>query len=270
MFNKNGFQKTMVVFLLIVLTTMCSWAETGVMTQPPIGYTKADETRAKQEANAKDKYLLELTKSMKDIPIMRALPAGSEYYVLDVVYNPQETSTWCGPAAIRQSLSFHKSKSASSKALPTQTVLAQKSGETGSGSWTDNLKTAINYYKTDYSFSMYATSDIIGQANPSAFITLQTRLRSCLMTRVSAPVVMIERGQFGGRYAAKTGRHYITVSGYQKNGATNVLDVKVVDPDWRSTYGGTYWEPLNESNPKSFYKAIYQADLDVGNKVMLY
>lgn len=42
----------------------------------------------------------------------------------------QETGYWCGPASVRQTLSFHKNKSDSTTSLPSQTTLASKAGTT--------------------------------------------------------------------------------------------------------------------------------------------
>lgn len=247
--------------LLIFTISISSLAKNiGV---PPKGYTEKDNIDAEKRARQKDEEIFKVLQDEKKQK--KAEIADGEFYTVRVTYNAQETDYWCGPASIRQSLSFHKLESKSSQPLPNQSALAKKSGTTEKGSWTLSLRNTINEYKDIYNFSSYEAADINNCSNPLA--TFERRIKRALKYKESAPILLIEKKKLE-RYNGRKGRHYITVSGYSYDYTTGDKKIKNVDPNWRSAYGGTHWDDLDTKN--GLFEAVSQADYDVGNKVMLY
>lgn len=250
--------------LLVFLVNMNVFSEnTGVMDTPPKWYTNKDRLETEKQAKAKDKKIFEVIKN----EIGTLGYDDGEYYSIPVTYNAQETTYWCGPASIRQSLSFHKDKSGSSTPLPSQSILAQKAGTTTDGSWTEGLRNAINSYTDIYNFEPYVAADINDQSNP--LYVFESRIKYSLKYQESAPVLLIERSKLP-RYNGKTGRHYITVSAYSYDYATGEKRIRNVDPDWRAKYGGYHWDPIGSETENGLFRAVSQADRDTSNKVMLY
>ncbi|UII54747.1 C39 family peptidase [Cytobacillus spongiae] len=144
-------------------------------------------------ANEKDLLLLESLSSDQEQEgySLMSLPEG-EYYSLSVTNYKQETGYWCGPASVRQSLSFHKTKSGSSTSLPSQTTLASKAGTTSDGSTTTGLVTALNNYKSTYGLSgnPYVAADIENASNPQS--TFETRIKGVLKDQTNAPILLIQ------------------------------------------------------------------------------
>ncbi|MCR4431228.1 MAG: C39 family peptidase [Tepidanaerobacteraceae bacterium] len=231
----------------------------GARDNPPADYTQEDAMQTEREAKEKDAQILkwmeenrgQRTKGIDDV----------ERYTIRVSYLPQETTYWCGPASVQQSLSFHKRESDSSEKLPSQSTLAKKSNTTKEGAWTESLKKAINAYAKTYDFGKYVAADIDGSKD-----LLERRIISSLSNRSSAPILLIERSELS-RYEGKGGHHYVTVSGYYYEYATGEKRIRDVDPDWREEkYGGSRWDPLNEI----FDAVCAVEDSGSGNKVMLY
>lgn len=81
----------------------------------------------------------------------RIMPVTTTYEIY-VQNFEQERTNWCGPACIRQSLSFHKNISNSSTALPSQSVLAQRLGiyNNSNGSSSELMATVLNEYSSSF------------------------------------------------------------------------------------------------------------------------
>jgi len=263
-------KKTINMFLVVMLMlSLCTVALADIEREyldtkairitPPEGYTEKDSVQSEKEAKEKDDMLFKWLRDNEQSHV-KGDPDG-EYYFIDVEYFPQETHYWCGPASVQQSLGFHKVESGSERRLPSQATLAEQSGTTKKGAWTENLRNTINLYRDTYDFGKYVAADINGSKN-----TLERRIKSSLASRTSAPILLIERTKLDRYNNAEKSGHYITVSGYAYEYATRKTYIKNVDPDWRSAYGGKYYNSLDE-----IYDAVYEAEQKFGgNKRMLY
>lgn len=262
------FTLIMLITLFILSISLSVFAEsTGVRINPPEGYTSKDRKETEKQGREKDEKIFKIIEEDEGIGILGYL--DGEFYSVPVIYNAQLEPYWCGPAAIRQSLSFHKEKSKSTISLPSQSTLADEADVTSDGAWTAYLRDAINNYSSIniYNFDDYVAGDVSCFSNP--LYVFETRIKYDLQYEEAAPVIMIERS-FVPRYADKEGRHYITVSEYSYTFATEEKLIKDVDPDWRAQYGGDYWDPIGTETEEGLFKAVLQADYAVDNKVMLY
>lgn len=238
---------------------------TGVMLNDPT-LTKDKIKKYKEEADSKDYNFAQ--KALTEVSALAGDPDGEGYF-LTVSNYAQETTYWCGPAAARQTLSFHKSKSGSSSSLPSQTTLANRAGTTVDGSSTTGLKTAVNYYSSTFSFSSdtYVVDNISGYSNPVG--TLESKIKSDLRYTTNAPILLIQT-LYLPRYNDKSIRHYNTVSGYTYEYSSGNKEVRMVDPHYSSTYRGAFWDPLGSTTVDGVGRAVYKADLEGSNYVMLY
>lgn len=215
----------------------------------------------KQEALMKDKKMEERE---KDYISIKGDPDGAEYYSISVTNYKQETTYWCGPASVRQSLSFHKAVSGSSVALPSQSTIAQLAGTSSSGSTTTGLRTAINNYASTYGFedNKYVVANVLDSSNPS--YVFETRIKNDLRYATNAPIILVDTVHLS-YYEGKSVRHYVTVSGYLYDKNSGEKELHLVDPHYKDKYRGYHWEPL-----ENVFNAVKKADEDGTNYVMLY
>lgn len=178
----------------------------------------------------------------------------------------QEKTYWCGPACARQSLSFHKTHSKSSTALPSQTTLASAIGTTTDGSSTSKMVQALNSYDGRFGKVWYLASDITDTANP--YHTFVNRIGTMLRTSVdgTAPIILT-RTSFLARYGTVSSRHYMNISGIDDR--TAPMQMRSVDPHFNSAYYGVRWESVGTTTTsKGLCRATHEADLEGSNKVM--
>lgn len=192
-------------------------------------------------------------------------------YFITVSNYTQETSYYCGPASVRQSLSFHKSNGNISTSLPSQSTLASKIGTTTSGSASSSMATALNAYKSTFKIPQsYVAVDILDKSDPDGF--LAEALKNMLSNKYTAPIILIDTGNNYGisQYKGVYIRHYNTVSGLTEkvniqNGEVASRKVRRVDPHYSSTYRGVFTNDFAE-----VYQAVKQADQNGANKVLIY
>lgn len=188
------------------------------------------------------------------------------YITRPVTNYTQERTYWCGPAAARQTLSFHMVFRGSAAPLPSQSTLATKIGTTPSGSSTANIVSVLNSYDGIFGRMLYIGSNVTGQTTP---------VLDCFWNRIgnglfqpSEPYVTICLMQTSRipRYGGHRSRHYMTISGIDDTTATRKM--RSVDPHYNSAYRGIYWDPVGSTTVNSLCRACYQADLDGTNLVM--
>lgn len=225
----------------------------------------SDELKLNKLAQQKDKSL---ESSLSEDFGVKANPDG-EYYLISVTNFAQENGYYCGPASVRQSLSFHKSKIGSSTSLPSQSTLASKIGTTTNGSTTSGIAKGLNAYKSTFGFSgnPYVAADLTNVSNPRS--TFETRIKGVLRNRTNAPIVLLQT-KYLPRYSGKSIRHYNTISGYSHNYSTGSKKMRTVDPHYNSTYRGIRWDPVGSTTSNGVFRAVYEADKAGTNKAMAY
>lgn len=177
----------------------------------------------------------------------------------------QERTYWCGPACVKQSLSFHKRVSGSSYSLPSQATLAEKIGTTTSGSLTTKIADALNSYSGKFGYIYYLASDIAYCENP--LVVFRSRIVSMIYYKETAPIVLLQtrylhRYKSEGKYI----RHYVTISGYDDS--SNPVKMRTVDPNYDDRFLGIWWDPVGCTEADGVFRAVYNADLEGTNKVM--
>lgn len=238
---------------------------TGVLLDDPT-LSKAQIIENKEKADQKDMFFA--MKNLYGANDLSGDPDG-EWYYINVTNYTQETNTWCGPAAARQSLSFHKTKSGSSVDLPSQTTLANRIGTGASGSATTGIRDALNYYASTFGFSsnLYIVGNITGFSNPASI--LEARIKNALRYQANAPILLINT-KYLERYSGLELRHYNTVGAYSHEYATNNKRIRMVDPHYDAIYRGTHWDELGTTVSNGVVRAVYEADLQGSNYVMCY
>lgn len=178
----------------------------------------------------------------------------------------QERTYWCGPAAARQALSFHKAFSGSGTGLPSQTTLANRIGTTGDGSLTTGIVSALNSYDGTFGQVGYLASDITNTS--SAYETFVNRIGTMLRSTTpdpTTPIILVQT-KYIPRYNGVTSRHYMTVSGINDN--VSPMQMRSVDPHYSSAYYGVRWENVGSTSANGLCRACYEADLAGSNKAM--
>lgn len=205
---------------------------------------------------------------------LRVIPSTNTYTIPVNVYK-QEKNNWCGAAAIVQTLSFHKTKSGSSTALPTQGTIASKLGIYSSGgAASTTMASVLNQYKSSFGYTdrTYSATDIADKTN--AFEWLYSRLRASVINQTYAPIVLIQTGNLTGikRYYDEgiSCRHYVTIGGIRETvdlQGNNIMsrEIQTVDPHYNSAVRGKYWD---ESS--TVYQSMLRADNNGTNKVLIY
>lgn len=192
-------------------------------------------------------------------------------YNISVTNYTQEETNYCGPACVRQSLSFHKNKNSISLTLPSQDTLASKIGTIAKGSASTAMAEALNSYSSTFDFTQsYFAVDILDKTNPSQFFI--NAMKTMLSTKTTAPIVLLETGSNYGipQYKGVHIRHYNTISGLTEkvniqNGDIVSRKLRRVDPHYSSTYKGVYTNDLME-----VYEDVKKADESGTNKVLIY
>ena len=195
-----------------------------------------------------------------------ALAATSALYglhTLSATNYKQETTYYCGPASARQSLSWHKAKSGSSTALPSQTTLAGRMGTTTSGSLTTGIVRALNSYNGAFGTVNYVASNLTDTGNPTT--AFYTRIGWMLQDARTVPIILASTARIP-RYNGHASRHYLSVSGINDLGTT--VTMRSVDPNSNSLYRGVYWDAMGSQTVNGLCRACYQADLDGSNMAM--
>lgn len=229
---------------------------TGALINVP---TSADEElKWKQATVEKDRLAQDWFKQHK------GKVSAKNTWVINVSNFRQEKTNWCGPASAKQSLSFHKVKSGSSVALPSQSTLAAQIGTTASGSSTAAIANVLNSYASVYGGPyIYLASDISNEANPTA--TFQQRVYYDITYYMYAPIVLM-RTSYLPRYNGASYGHYNTLDGYSDT--YSPIKIQTVDPHYSSSYYGYWWDPMGSTTVNGVCRAVYQADLEGTNKAM--
>lgn len=269
--------------LLLTPTVAFSEGNTGVMDND-FSVSEKEKLVLQLEAEKRDKVIMrwakeqdekydlwlekrDLTES-EDVDIL-ANPDG-EHYSISVANYKQEKNYYCGPAAARQTLGFHKTKSGSATALPSQTTLASRIGTDKQGASSSyGIKDTLNFYQTSFGFKAnpYGVADIENASNPTA--TFESRIKYVLSNRINAPIILMDT-KYLPRYNGHSVRHYNTVSAYSFEYASGKKQVKTVDPHYSTTYYGAWWNPLGTTGSNGVVRAVYQADKGYSNPVMIY
>jgi hypothetical protein len=196
---------------------------------------------------------------------VRVSAASSLYglHTLSAVNYKQETSYYCGPAAARQSLSWHKATSGSTAALPSQSTLAGRAGTTTSGSLTTGIVRALNSYNGAFGTVNYVASNLTDTGNPTS--AFYTRIGWMLQDARTVPIILTSTARIP-RYNGHASRHYMSVSGINDLNAT--ITMRSVDPNSNALYRGVYWDAMGSQTSNGLCRATYQADLDGSNMAM--
>lgn len=245
----------------VLLSPAAAFAEgnTGVADQ--VIQTKKEAMENKKAADAKDEQLRQSLASKAGFTTEGYV--DGQWYGVTVPNYRQETGYWCGPASVRQNLSWHKTKSGGSYSLPSQTTLANQAGTTSDGSSSLKLRNTLNYYDSYYGFSYnnYVVARLTGDgytySNPQS--VFETRVKGVLSNQTNAPIVGV-RTVYIPRYGTKSLSHYMTISAYSYDYNTGAKDVRTVDPNWDSAYLGIYWDPIGTTTYKGIFKAAYEYD----------
>jgi hypothetical protein len=199
-------------------------------------------------------------------PAVSAAAATTSLYglhTLAATNYKQETTYYCGPASVRQSLSWHKAKSGSAAALPSQTTLAGRAGTTTSGSLTTGIVRALNSYNGTFGSVNYVASNLTDTGNATS--AFYTRIGWMLQDARTVPIILTSTSRIP-RYNGHASRHYMSVSGINDLGTT--VTMRSVDPNSNSLYRGVYWDAMGSQTTNGLCRACYQADVDGTNMAM--
>ncbi|WP_026676223.1 C39 family peptidase [Fictibacillus gelatini] len=198
--------------------------------------------------------------------------SSNEHYTISVNPNMQKYWNFCGVASGRQALSFHKLKSKSSEPLPSQDYLGRSMGVfPGKGAATSTwIAHALNQYKYVYKFSSnpYVIGNIAQFDYPA--VKLETRVKATLRSKKTAPILLLKT-KYMPNYKRRDWRHYVTVSGYDKNAD----EFRLVDPNDHTDVipKPVYWERIRTTKQgvKGIAQAVYKANKETSkNPVMVW
>jgi hypothetical protein len=175
----------------------------------------------------------------------------------------QTTPYYCGPAAARMSLSFHKYKHPNAVALPSQDTLAKLIGTTKAGSTTTGIAKALNHYSSTWGGFRYITFEYKTN-HPYADFTQRVMRVLTEVKTPTAPVVLLQT-YYLGRYRKKDIRHYNTLSGWMKGSY-----IKANDPHYKDEYFGSYWDPIGSGEVNGIFRANWKSFKRGGNLPMAY
>lgn len=196
-------------------------------------------------------------------------------YTIPVNHFVQEKTNWCGPACIRQTLSFHKNKLSASFSLPSQTDIAKKVGVYGNsnGSSSAVMASTLNTYLKNFGVSRtYVSTDINDKTNSLEWV--YSTIKNEIVNQTYAPIVLIDTNDPYGIYEyVKDGvkiRHYNTISGVEEVIDSNLeklleRNVYRVDPHYNQKYSGKFWGKY-----LSLHSSMSYADSHGSNKVLIY
>jgi hypothetical protein len=203
---------------------------------------------------------LEKEKEKEMAPIVEKLthPDGSLVITAPVswpvVLQKQIKKYYCGPAAARVTLSFHKWKSGSKNALPSQTELAKKM-ETEKYKATSSvlMVKALNSYSGKYGNFKYASKKY-DKVHPYA--DWAEKVSTAILGKVNSPINLVDT-KFINRYRDEGThiRHYINISGW------NAYEtVRTNDPHYDDRFYGSRWEAVGYGKKNGIFKASWEAD----------
>jgi hypothetical protein len=222
----------------------------------------------KQATAEKDKEVAAAASAARTAGPVQASAVGAAsalygLHTLSATNYKQETTYYCGPASARQSLSWHKAKSGSAAALPSQTTLAGRMGTTTSGSLTTGIVRALNSYNGAFGTVNYVASNLTDTGNPTT--AFYTRIGWMLQDARTVPIILASTSRIP-RYNGHASRHYLSISGINDLGTT--VTMRSVDPNSSSLYRGVYWDAMGSQTVNGLCRACYQADLDGSNMAM--
>lgn len=204
----------------------------------------------------------------------RIMPVTNTY-TIPVTNFIQEKTNWCGPACVRQTLSFHSNKATNSFSLPSQTEIAKKLNVYGNskGSSSADIASTLNFYLSKFNVSgKYISTDINDKSNPSEW--LYSTLKNEIKAKTYAPIVLVDTNDPNGlaqytKYNERI-RHYNTISGVQEVVDANLgkiveRNICRVDPHYKKTFSGSYWEVYT-----NLYSCVSYADSHGPNKILIY
>ncbi|GIO14469.1 hypothetical protein J19TS2_40240 [Cohnella xylanilytica] len=255
-----------IAFILLIGNSVSTAAaqdsgSTGaLLNDPSLSVSKAKTL--KTYSQQKDEWASKLYKNR----LQNRLAASGARYTISVTGYQQEEYYYCGPASVRQTLSFHKSSSGSTTSLPSQATLAKKIGTTTQGSTTTGITDTINTYANTYGFVAYASSNLEDESDPEA--RFRERISADIVYENGAPIILLQT-KFLPRYGGKSIRHYNTVSGYDDTSSSpSSYLMRLHDPNDDSDYYGTYWDPVGSKTANGVFKAVYEADKQGTNMAM--
>ncbi|MDM5431256.1 C39 family peptidase [Bacillus mycoides] len=256
-----------------LLPTNVSFAEqniesTGALLNDPLKQTEEGKKLYEMGKEA-DKKMKEEEQRKQRIPHMRP---SNERFEIPMEGNIQSKFYYCGPASVRQSLSFHKIDSGIGLPFPSQEQIAFSAGtEHHQASTSVGLVKSINQYRHDFDFedTPYKLGDIEDSANPVQLLT--QRVKTSLSNRTNAPILLVETENMQHySKAPKNYRHYITVSGYYGNeNSMRIQDANHIVHN-NVAFGGEYKETIGDGSSKGVGKAVLMADKKGGNAVVIW
>jgi hypothetical protein len=171
-----------------------------------------------------------------------------------VVLQKQTKTYYCGPASARATLSFHKWKSGSKNALPSQTELAKKM-ETEKYKATSSalMVKALNSYSSKYGTFKYASKKY-DKVHPYA--DWAEKVSAAILGKVNSPINLVDTDYIDRyRNAKKSTRHYVNISGWN-----DYKTVLVNDPNYDDRFFGSRWEVVGFGKSNGIFKATWEAD----------
>lgn len=199
--------------------------------------------------------------SIQCLPVMKKYGYKAKY----VPCYAQERSYWCGPAAARQSLYWHKAVSGSTAALPSQSTLAARIGTTTSGSSTASIARALNSYRGTFGTYYYVAADISNTGDPLG--AFYNRIGGMVSSTAGGTVpIILMQTYYVTRYTGHSSRHYVTVNGIDDRSLP--VRMRDVDPNWNPAYRGTYWDAVGCTQHNGLCRGCYRADIAGSNLAM--
>jgi hypothetical protein len=181
-----------------------------------------------------------------------------------VVLQKQIKTYYCGPASARVTISFHKWKSGSKNALPSQAELAKKM-ETEKYKATSSalMVKALNSYSGKYGTFKYASKKY-DKVHPYA--DWAEKVSAAILGKVNSPINLVDT-RYMDRYnkERKRIRHYVNISGW--NAYKTVL---VNDPNFDDRFFGSRWEAVGSGTTNGIFKATWEADKKGDNHALVH
>lgn len=262
-------------FILLSLLCVSAFATDNQSNGTSYLYTAEDLIILKEKDRLADEMYNSYKDKISDSSISLFVMPLTITYTIPVTVYTQQTYSWCGPASLQQTLSFHKSQSGSSTALPSQSTIASKLGisSTGAASST-SIASVLNQYKGTFGYSnrTYSTANVADKSN--AFEWLYSNLRSEIVNQTYAPIILIQTGELSGirRYydAGVFCRHYNTVSGIREtvdlqNDNLMSREIQTSDPHYNAQFRGKFWDEAS-----AIYQSMLLADNNGSNYVLVY
>lgn len=166
---------------------------------------------------------------------------------VQVSWQHQQTGYWCGPAAIRITIS------ARTPSLPSQSAIASYVGTTSAGTNRYQVRDGLNHYLGPGLYSVVNVSSPMSAAQKSAFWNqIHYNVDHGYATAVN--IVTHAGGPRPPGYASSTNvDHWVVVYGYNSGNAVAVADPASGSPGFNSA--GGYWmsfTTLTQIVPKAY------------------